>query len=745
MVECTVIPRGPLPILRVTQLLVILVWVVTLEALSLAVWPLVQRALPGAVDGGWAASRVLGPLLLALVVGTAVMLHLLAYTTVVIVGAAATGAALVWLTCRKLTWRWPSRGAVVGEVVFLGVFAAGVGLRLLFPSVDNNERPMDFAFLSAFVRADALPPVDPWFAGRPIAYYTFGYLTWANVTRLTGVPVEVAYNLAVTSVFAGAVALAWTTAASVRGRLVDGFFAAGTLAVVGNLRTLVDWLIVLGLGTPDWWASWATVKAVALPDPGWALWIQATRVIPNTSPGPEGITEFPFFSLIVGDLHPHYMAMPANILAIALGLGALRGSRLALLVPLGAATLAGLAAGNTWNVPAAAAVIGLCSVARYWWPQRRPVQVALVTAALLGLTTVMAAPLLIGLTAAPVSLAFTPTTARLWPGTFVVLFLPYVLGIAAVLVARASPWRGWPLAMAAWALCCMGAEVLAQAGVALLLIGAILALALVAVRAVAASDNLTAGLLATCGIALGLVLAPEFVFLSDYFGTRMNTVFKFYFQALIFMAIALPPLLGSLPRPAPGMTRALGKAAVYAGALTLLYVPLAPVTRMLVSPAGGSLDALAFLQTRAPGDLAAIDWLRAVASRDSVVLEAVDAHEPVGTTRWELTRISAFTGIPTLLGWVEHEQQWRGRIAAIDQRLQQVNAVYQDGARDEAMHIFQTFGVKYVVVGPTERARYGASVDTRFAGWLEPAFHSAETTVYRVPDFTQARLSALAN
>src|SRR6266849_5013815 len=62
MVECTVTPHGPWRILRVTHLLGIVVWVVTLEALSLAVWPLVRRALPGAVDGGWAASRLVGEL-----------------------------------------------------------------------------------------------------------------------------------------------------------------------------------------------------------------------------------------------------------------------------------------------------------------------------------------------------------------------------------------------------------------------------------------------------------------------------------------------------------------------------------------------------------------------------------------------------------------------------------------------------------------------------------------------------------
>jgi hypothetical protein len=55
------------------------------------------------------------------------------------------------------------------------------------------------------------------------------------------------------------------------------------------------------------------------------------------------------------------------------------------------------------------------------------------------------------------------------------------------------------------------------------------------------------------------------------------------------------------------------------------------------------------------------------------------------------------------------------------------------------------WALAYVIVGPTERARYGASVHTRFAGWLQPACHRAETTVDRVPDSTRARLSSMGN
>ena len=39
-------------------------------------------------------------------------------------------------------------------------------------------------------------------------------------------------------------------------------------------------------------------------------------------------------------------------------------------------------------------------------------------------------------------------------------------------------------------------------------------------------------------IGLLLVYAPEFVFLRDNFGTRMNTVFKFYYQAWLLFGVA---------------------------------------------------------------------------------------------------------------------------------------------------------------------------------------------------------------
>ena len=134
---------------------------------------------------------------------------------------------------------------------------------------------------------------------------------------------------------------------------------------VGNLQGVAESARSLGLGGEGLW-GWVGVEgATTVPESSsffptefWWWW-RSTRVIDAADSFPA-ITEFPSFSFILGDLHPHVMSLPFVILALVLGLTALasgkffgpqwiRENKVAFLVI--ALSLGGLAFLNSWDLP----------------------------------------------------------------------------------------------------------------------------------------------------------------------------------------------------------------------------------------------------------------------------------------------------------------------------------------------------------------------------------------------------------
>ena len=124
-----------------------------------------------------------------------------------------------------------------------------------------------------------------------------------------------------------------------------------------------------------------------------------------------------------------------------------------------------------------------------------------------------------------------------------------------------------------------------------------------------------------------------------------------------------------------------------------------------------------------------------------VVLEAAGcSYYPFG--RLPFNRVSAFTGVPTIIGWANHERQWRAGqpelLAAIPTRQADVARIFVDPSGELA----DRYDVRWLFVGEYEagswRAEcesagpYRGSDDPSFPGpeW-EEAFRSGETRVYR--------------
>jgi YYY domain-containing protein len=245
-------------------------------------------------------------------------------------------------------------------------------------------------------------------------------------------------------------------------------------------------------------------------------------------------------------------------------------------------------------------------------------------------------------------------------------------------------------------------------------------------------------LLFVCLIAMVgflLTLAVEFVYLRDSFGTRMNTVFKLYYQAWVMMAIAAAfgsyYILGRA-RSSARNGLALGRYAwlVVFAALVLggMVYPLFAIPNKTGNLRGKpTLDGMVFLQQVRADDYAAIRWLQANAPRMAYIVEAW------GGSYSEAAFVSAFTGLPTVLGWDFHEYQWRGNSIESDKRKPDVAQIYQNPDAKEVLTLLEKYDISYVYVGQVEKQKYElpAHVAERFGGFLEKVYEQGSVAIYR--------------
>jgi uncharacterized membrane protein len=95
-------------------------------------------------------------------------------------------------------------------------------------------------------------------------------------------------------------------------------------------------------------------------------------------------------------------------------------------------------------------------------------------------------------------------------------------------------------------------------------------------------------------------------------------------------------------------------------------------------------------------------------------------------------RISTHTGLPTVLGWVGHELQWRGGTQEMGSRESDVNLLYETGDWQQALSIIQMYQIRYIYIGDVERSTYKVNPD-KFSMNLPVIFSNTSVTIYEVP------------
>jgi YYY domain-containing protein len=252
-------------------------------------------------------------------------------------------------------------------------------------------------------------------------------------------------------------------------------------------------------------------------------------------------------------------------------------------------------------------------------------------------------------------------------------------------------------------------------------------------------------LLLLIGLALAITMGVEVVRQKDDIG-RMNTVFKFYMQAWVLLAIASAVGLASwIPRSLswwPGWRRVAWAVTLVLFLGVMLYPPFAARAkvrdRFSAEASPHTLDGMAYmdkgqyfdnnLDMRLADDKAAIRWMQENVQGSPVILEGVTPGY-----RWG-NRFSIYTGLPAVQGWDWHQKQQRSVVPStvVDRRLGHVAEIYNTVDPARAQKLLDYYGVEYIVVGELERAYYApeglAKLDSMVnSGYLEMAYPKAGT------------------
>jgi uncharacterized membrane protein len=224
-----------------------------------------------------------------------------------------------------------------------------------------------------------------------------------------------------------------------------------------------------------------------------------------------------------------------------------------------------------------------------------------------------------------------------------------------------------------------------------------------------------------------LVIAPEFVFLRDQFNSRLNTIFKFYYQAWLMWslaaAFAVTMLLQGLRRCWEWLFRVVLVVLLFM-CLTYPVLGVYSKTNNFNPGLGWTLDDFQRIVRGSPDDAAAISWLNTAPY--GVVVEAV------GGSYSNYARISEYTGLPTVLGWPGHESQWRGTSDPQGSREADVAALYATPSWETALAILKQYSVRYVYVGDLERTTYAVQ-EQKFQQNLVTVYQKGAVAIYEVP------------
>lgn len=602
------------------------------------------------------------------------------------------------------------------ELLFFALFAFFMYLKGFRPEAYGTEKMMDYGFISSMYRTDYFPVDDFWFHGEPLNYYYFGQYLMTFLTKLSADTVSYGYNFGLGIGFAICLSYSYALICQIVGvharrkekrafiaPHVGGALAALAVGIAGNGHYIVFSKLV-----PAIW------DILQIPGDKPSYWFpNSTRYIgyiPDKAD--KTIHEFPSYSFILGDLHAHVINITFVLIVVAALFSFLmcRQAQMKRTVESGTVQklawkkeifdsrvlLIGFFIGifmmtNYWDFPiyfvVAGAVILVSNAVIAGFRKETLILTALHAIIVIVLSQIVALPFNMNFVAMANGIALTEMHTAFYQ--LVILWGLPILAVIAFVISQIAEeyrlsrnllrdeddegnWRKNPFF-----------KFLENRNI----------------------EDLFILILGLC--AIGLILAPEVVYIVDIYGgsyKRSNTMFKLTYQAYILFGLVMGYIITRFVLFMESKKQLVGGLIIgvfmiwtcgYFG--TSCKAWFGDTSK---SDNFKGIRADRYIYTERPGDAAAIDWIMDHVSDGSVILEAN------GDSYTIYNRVSTLTGLSTVLGWHTHEWLWHNSVTMVDYRANDITTIYTYRDEELVHGLLRDYDVDYIFVGSCEYEKY---------------------------------------
>lgn len=610
------------------------------------------------------------------------------------------------------------------EILFIIALIFWVNIKSYQPDIHGLEKYMDFGFVNSILRSQYFPAKDFWLTPFSINYYYFGHLVTAFLTKASSVPSQISFNLMLATLFSLTFVSSFSlgknlikslftkSVISERFILFAGFLTAFLVTFGGNLHTIFAFFKPYSVENPvPFWKL--DFLFGSFPNSYW--YPNATRFIYNT------IHEFPIYSWVVSDLHGHVLDIPFVLLTAALLFSMFlnltqdettsKKKGLLSLIFLGF-MLSIMYMTNAWD---GAIYFLLTLLILFFISLRIENKINLLLNFFLKTTVVFLSFIIFSL---PFNFFFKPFVS----GIGLLCAPDFLVNIKKFgpFLFEANHCQTSPI----W-------QLLILYGFFYFLITSFFALVL---KTKSYKNDFFITILIMFSTIL--IFMPEIIYVKDIYPAhfRANTMFKLSYQAFILLSISSAYIVARLllffrqQKKSSARFIQILWLIVFAFLFSLImsypFFAVKSYFNDLKNYQG--LDGTKYLKTLYPYDYKAILWINKNIKDQPVILEAQ------GDSYTDFGRVSANTGLPTVLGWTVHEWLWRGTYDIPAPRIEQVKTLYETKDTKKTINLLRRYNIKLVFVGKLEKQKYQNLSEEKFKKLGKIIYTNSEVNIYQI-------------